>query len=117
MRLDRFQQEAKNRTTLLDTGGRYGPKPLAPVLPLVASGSLGHAPVYRHEANCLFCQVVRRVHVGFGDETEIAIRVVSKAFGQIARFPGRGQMVQSSSDESVPLPGQHQAKTLVRRVV
>ena len=64
----------------------------------------------------MFRQVVRRLHVGFSDETEIAIRVVGKAFGQVARFPGRGQLLQSSGDESVPLPGQHQAKTLLRRV-
>jgi hypothetical protein len=72
-----FEQEGKHRATLLDTGGRYGPKPLAPVLPLLAPGSLGHSPVHSYEAKRLFRQVVRRVHGGFGDETEIAIRVAS----------------------------------------
>src|SRR6266478_6435133 len=103
MRLYGFQQEGKHRATLLDTGGRYGPKPLAPVLPLLAPGSLGHSPVHRHEPNRLFRQVVRRVHVGFGDETEIAIRVVRNPIGQVARKPDRSLFIQSSAYESVTM--------------
>jgi hypothetical protein len=91
MRLHGFQQEGKHGTTLLDTGSRYCPEPLAPVLPLRAPRPQGHTPVDGHEAYRLFGQVIGGVHIGFGDETEIAVRVVGKTFSQVACFTSRRQ--------------------------
>src|SRR5664280_2389065 len=87
MSMNRVQNKLESRTTLLGAGGDDRPNPLAPAAAGLAPRSLRNPPVDYHEADRLFRQVVGRLDARRGDEAEVRLSMLMKAFGQILGWP------------------------------
>ena len=96
---DGFEEEIKNRATLLGASGDDRPDPLEAMLASFTSRALGYVSVDDHEANRLLGQIVGRLDARRCYKPDVTRTVFLEATGEICRLRCTGHALDGCSTQ------------------
>ena len=82
-----LMKEVEDIATAAGASRQCRPDPFAPAMARFAASSLRYPTIDHHKPDCLLRKIVRRLDVRRGDELEVGLASLAKAFGQIPRLP------------------------------